>query len=186
MLCTLHSCVTSKVTASILILNWHGQVWVTTPSELIQYSLPTTDQDSHSFLNKRYSYPCNRPLGSIGLWDIEAHTFSRQSAHRWKWGCQPYALASRPLPSGRFVELISVKGWVDPREATIQLKNLTSSGIEPTTFLVVAYCLNPLRHSITFSLYCYHHYYHYHICFFITTVVVCINFLLKSQVCQQC
>jgi hypothetical protein len=30
----------------------------------------------------------------IGLWDVEAPTFSRQSAHRWRWGCQPYALAT--------------------------------------------------------------------------------------------
>jgi hypothetical protein len=25
------------------------------------------------------------------LWDVEAPTFSIQSAHRWRWGCQPYA-----------------------------------------------------------------------------------------------
>jgi hypothetical protein len=30
-----------------------------------------------------YSYPCNRPWKPIGLWDIEAPTFSRQSGHRW-------------------------------------------------------------------------------------------------------
>jgi hypothetical protein len=28
---------------------------------------------------------------AIGLWDVEAPTSSRQSAHRWRWGCQPYA-----------------------------------------------------------------------------------------------
>jgi hypothetical protein len=28
------------------------------------------------------------------LWDVEAPTFSRQSAHRWRWGCQPYAPAA--------------------------------------------------------------------------------------------
>jgi hypothetical protein len=28
---------------------------------------------------------------AIGFWDVEAPTFSRQSAHRWRWGCQPYA-----------------------------------------------------------------------------------------------
>jgi hypothetical protein len=27
------------------------------------------------------------------LWDVEAPTFSRQSGHRWRWGCQPYAPA---------------------------------------------------------------------------------------------
>jgi hypothetical protein len=25
------------------------------------------------------------------LWDVEIPTFSRKSAHRWRWGCQPYA-----------------------------------------------------------------------------------------------
>jgi hypothetical protein len=33
--------------------------------------------------------PVNRPWWPLGLWDIE--TFSRQSAHRWRYGCQPYA-----------------------------------------------------------------------------------------------
>jgi hypothetical protein len=40
-------------------------------------------------------YPCNRPCRPIGLWDIEAPIFSVQSAHRWRWGCQPYAQAGR-------------------------------------------------------------------------------------------
>jgi hypothetical protein len=40
------------------------------------------------------SYPCNRPWGPIGLWDVEVPTFSGQSAHRWRWGCKPYAPAT--------------------------------------------------------------------------------------------
>jgi hypothetical protein len=40
------------------------------------------------------SYPCNRPWRPIGLWDVEAPTFSIQSAHRWRWGCQPHAPAA--------------------------------------------------------------------------------------------
>jgi hypothetical protein len=36
----------------------------------------------------------NRPWRPIGLWDVEASTFSRHSAHRWRWGCQPYAPAT--------------------------------------------------------------------------------------------
>jgi hypothetical protein len=35
--------------------------------------------------------PCNRLWRPIGLWDVEAPTFSKQSAHSWRWGCQPYA-----------------------------------------------------------------------------------------------
>jgi hypothetical protein len=36
----------------------------------------------------------------IGLRGVEARTFSRQSAHRWRWG-QPYASAGRSLSTGR-------------------------------------------------------------------------------------
>jgi hypothetical protein len=44
------------------------------------------------------SYPCNRPWRPIGLWDVEAPIFSRQSAHRLRWGCQPYAGRLLPPP----------------------------------------------------------------------------------------
>jgi hypothetical protein len=44
-----------------------------------------------------FQIPCNRSWGHIGLWDVVAPTFYRQSAHRWRWGCQPYAPAGRPL-----------------------------------------------------------------------------------------
>jgi hypothetical protein len=33
-------------------------------------------------------------LEGTGLWDVEAPTYSIQSAHRWRWGCQPYAPAA--------------------------------------------------------------------------------------------
>jgi hypothetical protein len=56
--------------------------------------------------------------------------------------------ASRPLPPGRYVVLISVRGRFDPRaivqlEELGQLRNLmTSSGIKLATFQFVAQCLN--------------------------------------------
>jgi hypothetical protein len=43
---------------------------------------------------ERWSYPCNRRWRPIGLWDVEAPTFSRQLAHRWRWGCQPHMPAT--------------------------------------------------------------------------------------------
>jgi hypothetical protein len=52
--------------------------------------------------------------------------------------------AGRPLPTGRFLVLISVRGRVDPRvivrrEALGKLKNpVTSSGIEPVIFWIEA------------------------------------------------
>jgi hypothetical protein len=41
-----------------------------------------------SVMVKGKAYPCNRPWRPIGLWDVEAPTFSRQSAHRWRRGYQ--------------------------------------------------------------------------------------------------
>jgi hypothetical protein len=99
-------------------------------------------------------YPCNSPWRSIGLWDVEAPVFSRQSAHRWRRGCQSYAPAGRPLPPGRFLVLISVKRRVDPRsivrlEGLGQLKiPMTSSGLEPAAFRFVAQCLNQVRYRV--------------------------------------
>jgi hypothetical protein len=55
--------------------------------------------------------------------------------------------AGSPLPQGRFLVLISVRDSVDPRaiawlEVLGKLKNsMTSSGIETTTFRLVALCL---------------------------------------------
>jgi hypothetical protein len=107
---------------------------------------------------KRKSYPCNRPWRPVGLWDVEAPTFSGQSAHRWWWGCRPYATASRSLPGLRFLVLISIKGWVDHRaivrlEVLDQLKDsILSSGIEPETFRVLTespnISLSPARKAL--------------------------------------
>jgi hypothetical protein len=63
---------------------------------------------------KMWSYHWNRPSRPIWMWNVEAPTFSRQSAHRCRWSCQPYAPAALLL-LGRVLVLISVRGWVDPR-----------------------------------------------------------------------
>jgi hypothetical protein len=50
--------------------------------------------DSFTETKIRCSYPCNWPWRPLGLRDVEATTFSRHLAHRWQWGCQPYAPAA--------------------------------------------------------------------------------------------
>jgi hypothetical protein len=50
--------------------------------------------------------------------------------------------AGRPLPPGRFLVLISVRGLVDPRaivrlEGLDRLKNPVTSEIEPATFRLI-------------------------------------------------
>jgi hypothetical protein len=74
---------------------------------------------SFTRLYPQESYPYNRPWRPIRLWDVEGPTLYRQSAHRWRWDCQPYA----PLPPGKFLVLISVRGWVNPR-AIVRLEGL--------------------------------------------------------------
>jgi hypothetical protein len=64
---------------------------------------------------------------------------------------------SGPLPAGRFLALISIRGCVDPGaivrlEVLGQLKNpMNSSGIELATFRLVAYCLNQLWYMLSGS-----------------------------------
>jgi hypothetical protein len=78
------------------------------------FTLPLTLANVYRSCKKMLIYLCNRPWSPIGLRDVEAPTFSRKSAHRWRKGCQPYVLAAFYTP-GRFLALISVRGWVDPR-----------------------------------------------------------------------
>jgi hypothetical protein len=50
--------------------------------------------------NYRYlhTYLCARPWRPTGFWDVEDPTLSRQSAERWRQGCQPYAPAALCSP----------------------------------------------------------------------------------------
>jgi hypothetical protein len=61
--------------------------------------------------------------------------------------------AGRPLPPGRFLLLISVRGSVELRaivrhEGLGKLKISASSGLEPATFRLAASCLNQLRYRV--------------------------------------
>jgi hypothetical protein len=85
-------------------------------------------------------YTCTRPWRPIGLWDVEAPTFSRQLARRWRWSCQPYTPWGRPIYPRWFLVLISIRGRVDPR-AVMRLKNpMTLSGIEPAILRFAELC----------------------------------------------
>jgi hypothetical protein len=61
---------------------------------------------------KRKRYSCYRPWRPIGLREVEAPTLLRQTAKRWRQGCQHYAPAALyPQVSFlRFLVLISVRG----------------------------------------------------------------------------
>jgi hypothetical protein len=96
------------------------------------------ERELHLCWCKRQSHPSNRPWRPVGLWDVEAPTFSRQSAHRWRWGCQPHAPTALYPQEDSWYSF--VRCWVDPRaivrlEGLGQLKNpMTSSGIDEGIF----------------------------------------------------
>jgi hypothetical protein len=71
----------------------------------------------HQILLKRKKYPCYRPWRPLGLREVEALTFLRQMANRWRQDCQPYEPAAlySQISFLRFLALISVRGSVDPR-----------------------------------------------------------------------
>jgi hypothetical protein len=60
----------------------------------------------------------------IGLWDVRAPTFSRQSTHRWRWGCEVPAALYSP---GRLLVTISVTGWINIK-IIVRLERLVKFG----------------------------------------------------------
>jgi hypothetical protein len=88
---------------------------------------------------KKYWHPWNRLWRLIWVWNVKDSAFSRQSIHRWRWGWQTCELAAiyqmtKLYPPGRFLVIISVRGWVYPR-ATVPLEELGKLGTHTHRYL---------------------------------------------------
>jgi hypothetical protein len=82
----------------------------------------------------------------IGLREVKAPTLLRQTANRWRQGCQPYAPAALYLQVSLFFKnswysfLLEAESTPGPvrQEGLGQFKKSTSSGLEPATFRLAA------------------------------------------------
>jgi hypothetical protein len=74
------------------------QMWNTLGSQQTEVHV---SEDS-SVICKVKSGSRNRPWRPIGLRDVKDPTLSRQSAHRWRQGCQPHAPAALYSPETLF------------------------------------------------------------------------------------
>jgi hypothetical protein len=97
-------------------------------------------------VNEKVKLSLCRLWKPIGLWDIEALIFSRQSANRWLWVWQFYASIALYVSKDFWYSFLSeVKSITEPYwswKYYIKWKNPMASVIETATFRLVAQCLN--------------------------------------------
>jgi hypothetical protein len=98
------------VVLSVLRMKEHNRTYRTTEvlhsvltSVVITfYLLLFTILELYCMIRKIKRYPCYRPWRPLGLREVEAPTFLRQTANRWRQGCQPYAPAALYPPGFLF------------------------------------------------------------------------------------
>jgi hypothetical protein len=101
------------------MLHFYGDHNMFTPTDVQSYScmcttlklsmrLQATSLSSlHSSL---FEYPVTGKSN-----DVKPFAYSYDIIYTWRCGCQPHAPVDRPLTSGRFLVLISVRGRAHPR-----------------------------------------------------------------------
>jgi hypothetical protein len=104
-----------------------GLNWAVEPKEKKRLHMIYVVTEKAYNIGAKNIYPCKRPWSPIGLWDVEVPTFSRQSAHRWRW---VVSLTCRPPFIPRMIPgTISVRGWVHLR-AIVRLEGLDQLKIQ--------------------------------------------------------
>jgi hypothetical protein len=129
-----------------------GAIWYTVQHTVVLTGRPFTLLSKRQMVKVKVKQSHYRPVKSLKVPGAWGSNISRLSAHE---GRKIVSLTHRPpLSQEIFVVIFSVRGWVNPRaivrpEGLWQWKiRMTPSGIEPSTFRLVAQCLKQQRHRV--------------------------------------